>query len=146
MIGGALICMANARVLGNIILSGLLDRYPKLKFVSVESGIGWIPFMLETFAYQMQEVEQAGQRLSLTPKEYFQRNMYGCFWFEENRVEALIRDIGVDNVMFETDFPHPTCLYPNSLDRVTRALDGAEPGLVRKVLSENAARVYNIAL
>jgi predicted TIM-barrel fold metal-dependent hydrolase len=146
MIGGALICMGNARVLGNIILSGLLDRYPKLKFVSVESGIGWIPFMLETFAYQMQEVEQAGQRLSLTPKEYFQRNMYGCFWFEENKVEALIRDIGVDNVMFETDFPHPTCLYPNSLGRVTRALDGAEPGLVRKVLSENAARVYNIAL
>jgi predicted TIM-barrel fold metal-dependent hydrolase len=147
IIGGAMICMANARVLGNIILSGLLDRYPKLKFVSVESGIGWIPFMLQSFAYQLQEIEQpAGRRLSLTPKEYFQRNMYGCFWFEGEGVEALVKSVGVDNVMFETDFPHPTCLYPNGLNRVKAALDGAEPSLVRKVLSENAARVYNIDL
>jgi predicted TIM-barrel fold metal-dependent hydrolase len=145
IIGGAMICMANARVLGNIIISGLLDRYPKLKFVSVESGIGWIPFMLRSFEYQIAEnAPPPGRELKLTPKEYFQRNMYGCFWFENEDLEPLIRRVGVDNVLFETDFPHPTCLYPDSLGRAREALAGADRELVGKVLSKNAARVYNI--
>ena len=54
-IGGTLLFIGNARVVTNIILSGMLDRHPELKMVSVESGVGWIPFILEALDYEMSE-------------------------------------------------------------------------------------------
>ena len=54
-IGGTLLFIGNARVVVNIICSGMLDRYPELKIVSVESGTGWIPFILEALDYEMDE-------------------------------------------------------------------------------------------
>ena len=57
----------NGRVMGNLILSGLLDRYTKVKFVSVESGIGWLPFLLEAIDYEYQHWF-GFQQNSLTPQ------------------------------------------------------------------------------
>ena len=54
------------------------------------------------------------------------------------------RQVGADNVLFETDFPHPTCLYPNVREHVTKSLEGLSEADQRKVLYENAARVYNL--
>ena len=54
-IGGTLLFIGNARVVVNIICSGMLDRYPELKIVSVESGAGWVPFILEALEYEMDE-------------------------------------------------------------------------------------------
>ena len=144
-LGGSMLFVNNARVMGNIIFSGLLDRYPALKFVSVESGIGWIPFLLETLEYQLAE-NAAGQHFALTPREYFARNVYGCFWFEQRNLLDSIRQCGVDNVMFETDFPHPTCFYPEPLRLASPALAALDPVSRRKVLSGNAAKLYSIPL
>ena len=47
------------------------------------------------------------------PYEIFKRQIFGCFWFEKVAPKSLIEAIGEDNLLFETDFPHPTCLYPN---------------------------------
>jgi len=144
-LGGSMLFVNNARVMGNIILSGVLDRYPALKFVSVESGIGWIPFMLESFDFQYLEIT-TGRPLKLAPSEYFRRNFYACFWFEQRNLRQVIENVGADNCMFETDFPHPTCLYPAPLTRCTAALATLDKVTRRKVLSETAARVYKIAL
>jgi predicted TIM-barrel fold metal-dependent hydrolase len=116
-----------------------------LKIVSVESGIGWLPFILEALDYHVDENAASG--LSLRPTEYFQRQMYACFWFESGPglIDA-IRRLGVDNCMFETDFPHPTCLFPEPLRSVTPTFKATEESLRRKVFSENAAHVYNIDL
>jgi predicted TIM-barrel fold metal-dependent hydrolase len=67
-IGSSMLFFGNARVMANILLSGILDRYPTLKFVSVESGIGWVPFLLETIEYQLSE-NAAGRKYDLTPTE-----------------------------------------------------------------------------
>jgi predicted TIM-barrel fold metal-dependent hydrolase len=142
-IGSSMLFFGNARVMANIILSGILDRHPKLKFVSVESGIGWIPFLLEVIEYQISE-NAAGHRYALTPEEYFARNIYGCFWFERRHIADTIRLVGVDNVMFETDFPHPTCLYPDPLKHAAPGLAALDLESRRKVLSGNASRIYHI--
>ena len=71
-IGGTLLFIGNARVVTNLILSGMFDRHPDLQMVSVESGIGWIPFILETLDYEM--AENAPEELALLkkpPSEYF---------------------------------------------------------------------------
>ena len=61
----------------------------------------------------------------MMPSEYFKRQMYACFWFEQHDVAATLEQVGVDNVLFETDFPHPTCLYPDSLQHVAPAASKA---------------------
>jgi predicted TIM-barrel fold metal-dependent hydrolase len=146
-VGSTMMFISNARVLCNLIISGLLERFPKLKFVSVESGIGWMPFILEALDYEIYEAgANIDKRLSLTPAEYFRRQIYGCFWFEKKDLSHMIRKVGVDNVMFETDFPHPTCLYPDPLQSAAEALAGLTDEETRKVLSGNAAALYHIPL
>ena len=59
---------------------------------------------------------------------------------------GAIDALGVDHILFETDFPHPTCLYPDSLARAAEPLAGLEPEARRKILSTNAANLYRIPL
>jgi predicted TIM-barrel fold metal-dependent hydrolase len=137
----------NARVMGNILCCGLLDRFPDLKFVSVESGIGWVPFLLEALDYQLMEnFPNFGRYMQLKPSEYFARNFAACFWFENRNLANSVRAVGVDNVMFETDFPHPTCIYPESADHIRSGLATLNWEERHKILSGNAARLYNIPL
>lgn len=146
-LGSASLFMENSRVISNMLYSGILERCPKVKIVSVESGIGWIPFMLEALDYEWQETASHEERaLPMPPSEYFRRQVYGCFWFEKVAPTRLIDVIGEDNVLFETDFPHPTCLYPHVqeyLDEVTADWSATRK---RKILQDNAAALYKIEL
>ena len=91
-IGGTLLFIGNARVVTNIILSGMLDRHPTLKMVSVESGVGWIPFILEALDYEMSEnAPKQLAHMSMLPSEYFRRNLYATFWFEKTNVPCSHR-------------------------------------------------------
>ena len=146
-IGGTMLFLNNARVVINSIYAGIFDRHPNLKMVSVESGMGWIPFILETIDYEILEnaPEQAAQ-LSRKPSEYFKHHWYATFWFEEGGgdLQGLIDRVGEDNVMFETDFPHPTCMYPDPLGTVAPRMATLRPETRRKVLGETAAALYRV--
>jgi predicted TIM-barrel fold metal-dependent hydrolase len=145
-LGSSVLYLGNARVIGNLIYSGLLERHPTLKFVSAESGLGWIPFMLEALDYQADENNVSG--LSMKPSEYFYRNMWSCFWFEGQGGRLLedIDRVGWKNAMYETDFPHPTCLYPEPLKGIGQTLAAVDYEKRRQVLSSNAAELYNITI
>jgi predicted TIM-barrel fold metal-dependent hydrolase len=146
-IGGALLFIGNSRVVTNLILSGMFDRHPDLKMVSVESGCGWIPFMLETLDYEMSEnAPKELADLQKMPSEYFRSNLYATFWFESsrNRLPDLVDAVGPDNIMFETDFPHPTCLYPDPLETVQPKMAGLSEETRRKILGENARKLYRL--
>ncbi|MGO9059841.1 MAG: amidohydrolase family protein [Candidatus Binataceae bacterium] len=146
-LGSAMLFVNNAGVLANLIFSGVMERFPKLKFASVESGVGWIPFLLEALDYQLEEeVPEAGEILSMTPSEYFRRQIYACFWFERKGLGAALDALGPDNLMFESDFPHPTCLYPEPVGYVSGALAKLNPDVRRKVMSTNAAKVYSLPI
>jgi predicted TIM-barrel fold metal-dependent hydrolase len=140
----AMLFLSNGRVMANLICSGLLDRYEKLTFVSVESGIGWVPFTLEALDKNYREISARTQKLRRLPSEYFPTNFLACFWFERKNLSESIRRVGVENVMFETDFPHPNCQYP--VDDVAGAMAGLAEEEIQKVLAGNAARVYRIPL
>ena len=144
-IGGTLLFIGNARVVVNIICSGMLDRFPELKIVSVESGTGWIPFILEALDYEMDENAPAAKaRLSLLPSDYFRRQIYATTWFEQRNLASLIESVGEDNIMFETDFPHPTCLYPDPLRTAERNMRALSPSVRRKILGDNGMKLYRI--
>ena len=146
-LGSTMLFLSNARVLVNLIASGLLERFPRLNFVSVESGIGWIPFILEALDYSISESgARASNSLTMAPIDYFRRQVFACFWFEQEDLVAQVRRVGVDNVMFETDFPHPTCLYPDPLERGAEALAGFTAEERRKIFSANADKVYGVGV
>src|SRR3984893_16691515 len=141
------IFLRNGLQLNDLIMSGVLARHPKIKFVSVESGIGWIPFMLEALDYQFKGngVAQEQPEFDRLPSEYFARNVYACYWFEQTAPRRLLDKIGVDNILFETDFPHPTSLYGDEVHaRIKGGLsDCAEP-VRRKILWENSQKLYRV--
>jgi hypothetical protein len=72
--------------------------------------------------------------------------VYACFWFESIAPQYTLEAIGFDNVLFETDFPHPTCLYPSPVEHGLKVLAPWGPDVQRKVMGGNAAAVYGIEL
>ena len=142
-IQGAMIFFNNGKVVSNLIYSGLLDRFEKLKFVSVESGIGWVPFLMQALDYQLKEIAET-KSFNKKPSEYFKSNFYACFWFEKKDISDMLHKVGIDNCLFETDFPHPTSLYP--IDNLEQRLSSLTQEDRTKVLSTNAAKLYNIAI
>ena len=143
----------NANAILDIVLSGMCHRYPSLNFVSVESGVGWMPFVLAAMDWQW--LNTGGQNehpeMDLLPSEYFRRQCYGCFWFEEETAISAIEQIGSANIMYETDFPHPTSMSPgphstarSPQDQIEFALGGLPEAALQNVLHDNAARVYGL--
>jgi predicted TIM-barrel fold metal-dependent hydrolase len=146
-IGGTLLFIGNARVVTNIILSRVFDRFPELQVVSVESGVGWIPFILETLDYEMAEnAPDELAKMKKMPSEYFRSNMFATFWFENNRnkLPELIDAVGEDCILFETDFPHPTCLYPEPLATVKDKMGTLPAATQKKIYGENARKLYRL--
>lgn len=146
-LGSAALFVENSRVTSNMIYSGIFDRCPNLKIVSVESGIGWIPFVLESIDYEWEETgSQQEMPLQKKPSEYFRDHFWGCFWFEKVAPKHLVDVVGEDNVLFETDFPHPTCLYPDVQEYIAEISADWSEERKRKILQDNAAALYDIAL
>ena len=146
-IGGAMLFLNSARVVINTVFAGIFDRFPALQMVAVESGVGWVPFILETMNYELLEnAPQHAAELSKLPSEYFRSNWHATFWFEEHQgdVQGLLDKVGDDRVLFETDFPHPTCLYPSPLETVADKMRALRPETRRRVMGENAARLYRL--
>jgi predicted TIM-barrel fold metal-dependent hydrolase len=146
-IGSSMLYIGNARILANFSYGGIFERHPNLHLVSVESGIGWIPFFLQALDYQLVETApETAKLLSMKPSEYFRRQCAACFWFEADLVIENIKYLGENNCLFETDFPHPTCLYPDPLQRALKVFEGQSDELKRKVFGGNAARIYSLPM
>jgi predicted TIM-barrel fold metal-dependent hydrolase len=138
----------NGDEIAQIIMSGVCERFPRLKMVSVESAFGYLPFYLENldWAWKTGGAVSAGE---LLPSEYFRRQCYGTLWFETSTLSLL--EQYPDNFMFSTDFPHPTSLSPGPASPAElpaehiRKYYGELGERVRsKVLGENALSIYKI--
>jgi predicted TIM-barrel fold metal-dependent hydrolase len=147
---GVLFFIGNATAITDLCMRGLCERFPRLNFISAESGFGYVPFLLDAMDWQYQNNRASvNGALRLLPSEYFRRQVYATFWFESH-VDRLI-DLLPDNVMFESDYPHPTSLSPGPASRaddakttIARNLAGLSEELRRKVLHDTAARVYHL--
>ena len=139
--------MRNGIQLTDLLMSGVLCRYPSIKFVSVESGIGWIPFVLEALDYQFEGNSVASERddFEYLPSEYFRRNVFGCYWFEQVAPKRLIDKVGEENILFETDFPHPTSLFGDEVHRrIDEGLGDCDESVREKILWSNAEKLYKV--
>jgi predicted TIM-barrel fold metal-dependent hydrolase len=139
--------MKNGVQCSDLITSGVLNRYPELKFVSVESGIGWLPFMLEATDYSWLGAFRPGRQRTeqdVLPSELFRQSVFVTYWFESVAPKHFLDVVPIDNVLFETDFPHTTCLFGNIQETIESGLGHVDPEARQKILWENAARLYGI--
>jgi predicted TIM-barrel fold metal-dependent hydrolase len=142
----------NLKCMADLIHGGVCHRFPDVNFVSVESGVAMIPGALEAFDWQWRNggVAEEHPEYDLLPSEYFRRQIYGCFWYE--RAAALPALLAYpDNMLFESDFPHPTCQHPGPRTPAVEPSTYAEEALgslpeevLRKVLVGNAAALYGV--
>jgi uncharacterized protein len=151
--GSVMMFVGNAKSVCEIIVSGICHRYPKLNFVSVESGLGWIPFLGEALDWQWLNYgcRDEHPEMDLLPSEYMKRQVYVSFWFERKSLRAALDVLGPDNIFYETDFPHPTSMAPGPASFALSPRDFIEETLgdlpeehLQKILHDNAARVYRL--
>jgi predicted TIM-barrel fold metal-dependent hydrolase len=144
--------LENSKGLAELIFGGICHRFPELRFVSVESGAGWIPSALEAFDWQWSNggLYKEHPEYDLLPSEYFRRQIYACFWFERGIIRAAL-ELYPDNLLYETDYPHPTSMSPGPQTpavpprRYAQEVFAGLPDLIaRKVLHDNAARLYSV--
>jgi predicted TIM-barrel fold metal-dependent hydrolase len=144
------------RTLWHLIFGGVMDRHPDLQFVFTEQGTAWLPDEITRLDYYAARLGGAGaaagsqeakfgagvRSLSLKPSEYWARQcQLGSSFIRRPEVE-LRHQVGVDRIMWGSDFPHLEGCWPYSRDHLRMAFAGVPEDEVRAMVGGNAARVY----
>jgi uncharacterized protein len=138
-IGNMLACTA-------LIMGGVLEQHPKLRVVHLESGAGWVPFWLDRLAASVQGGFRGLQipGLKLSPIEYFQRQCYISADPDDPGIKQVIELLGDNNVVTATDFAHPEGRRYATAVRELLELPNVSIESKRKIMWDNALRLYPI--
>ncbi len=132
------------RSLALLITSAVPQRFPKLRFVIVEGGIGWIAAQLRFMDHWWEDHHRWMQpKLTEPPTFYFQRQFWATF--EDDRPGILTRHLlNVDRLMWGSDYPHTEGTFPFSLDRIRKDFFDVPEDETRRMVHDNAAALYGI--
>ncbi len=131
------------------LFSGLLERLPDLKLVLAESQLAWIPYVLSRADFVWSEMRGVGftdvstSALPNPPSFYFDRNIW-CTFFRDPVGLTLLEHIGVDNVLYETDFPHSDSSWPTCYDTAVEMTSGLGHDAQAKIMADNARALFRI--
>jgi predicted TIM-barrel fold metal-dependent hydrolase len=133
-----------AEALGELIFGGVLQRHPRLTVGSVEAQVGWLSFAIAHMDQVWDKHRHwSHSTLDEPPSSYFQRQVFATFTHDPVGMREL-RHIGVDRVMWSSDYPHAETSWPNSRATAEHALEGYDDDERDKVLWKNAADLYGI--
>jgi predicted TIM-barrel fold metal-dependent hydrolase len=127
----------------NLCASGVLERFPRLRFATIEAGIGWLPWLLGAMdeAY-LKHHFWVRPKLKKLPSEYFR--LHGCASFQEDKagLDLAERHGLVDNLMWGNDYPHHEGTWPHSAEAIERTMGDLSDAARAKILGANAARFF----
>jgi predicted TIM-barrel fold metal-dependent hydrolase len=137
-----------------MLLSGVFERFPKLKFVMTEQGCAWIPSFLAQMDDVLKRVKKAGAigELRFKPEhilpksasEYFQQNVWlGVSFPGPADARAAKETVGIDKVMWGSDYPHDEGTYPFSREALRQVFSDWSPADMQKILTDNVAKLYD---
>jgi predicted TIM-barrel fold metal-dependent hydrolase len=131
--------------IGDLIFSGVFDRYPRLKVGSVEHELGWIPFFLERldYTYTQRHGNANYYRFETAelPSDFFHRNVFCSFQDDALGIRER-HDIGIDGLMFGSDYPHTESTFPRSIEIMSKRLADVPSEEQNKIVFDNAAALY----
>jgi len=132
--------------LSDFLFSGVLVRHPDLRLAYSEGQIGWLPYILERADDVWSEHRAWGgvaEAIPEPPSTYYYRQVFGCFFRDRHGLESLDR-VGVDNITFETDYPHTDSTWPNTLEVANDLMGHLDPEVQYKILRGNAIRMLSL--
>ena len=120
------------------------ERYPNLRVILSEGGIGWVPYLMERldFVHQHHKAWTNIDFKGKKPSDVFREHIFSCFIDDKFGIESRYK-IGVDNIMYECDYPHPDTVWPRSPEVLYESLKGIPDHEVDKITHQNAMRVFN---
>jgi predicted TIM-barrel fold metal-dependent hydrolase len=131
--------MGPRRVLWQLMLGGVFDRHPGLKLVLTEVRADWLP---STIRLLDERLATGSSPMKLKPSEYWQQNCFATpSSIHESEIETR-HDIGIDQMIFGTDYPHPESTWPQTREWIQHTFQGVPESDARKILGENALRCY----
>ena len=136
---------SSVSVLVNLLISKILMRFPHLKVVLAESGLGWGAYLLEYTDYQAKGDQLPQNGYDLMPSELFRRQCYLVGWYDQASLRVR-RYIGAENILWSSQFPLATSTWPNTKNALANSFAGVDEIDRQKILWENAARLYKIQL
>ena len=132
--------------LSDFLFSGVLVKFPELKLAYSEGQIGWIPYILERADDVWMEHRAWGgvaEAIPEPPSSYYYRQVFGCFFRDRHGLESLER-VGLDNITFETDYPHTDSTWPNSKQVAIELMGHLPPDVQYKIIRGNAIRMLSL--
>lgn len=136
--------LSTGEALGMWVLTGVLERFPRLKVVFVEPGIGWVSWWLYIVDDMAKRQGYEFPGLKDLPSHYFRQSVYLTFIDEPDVIRHAHDRLGINNVMWSSDYPHPVSSWPNSKPIIETVLAGVSQADRDLVLAGNAARVWNL--
>jgi predicted TIM-barrel fold metal-dependent hydrolase len=136
--------MEMAAPLADLVFGGVLLRHPDLRVISVEAYVGWLPFVAEYMDHAYR-VHRYWNDLGLPelPSHYLRRQVYATFIDDPVGLRER-HTLGVDNLMWSSDYPHGESTFPESRAFVARTFAGVPEEETRKIVYENARRLYDL--
>ena len=132
------------RSLTSLIVSGVLERFPRLKLVSAENDVGWLPHYMYRLDHAWEKYSAlTPEPLPLKPSDYMRRQLWATF--QDDPVgPGTYKFFGTNNYMWASDFPHTDSTWPNSRKVIERDFVGVPDDVTRKIVYENAAKLYRL--
>jgi predicted TIM-barrel fold metal-dependent hydrolase len=129
------------------LMCGALVRFDNLKLAYSEGQIGWIPYVLERADAVWDQNRAWGgvDQIPEPPSRYFHDHIYGCFFDDAHGLKSL-EELGVDNVTFETDYPHSDSTWPHTVEIAKAQMKGLDEITVEKIVRGNAIRLFQLDL
>jgi len=134
--------------LSDFLFSGVLVRFPTLTLAYSEGQIGWLPYILERVDDVWKEHRAWGGVADIIPEPpstYYYRQVFGCFFRDKHGLNSL-DEVGVDNITFETDYPHTDTTWPNTKEVAQDMMGHLPQDVVWKIVRGNAARMLGIKI
>ena len=135
--------MHMSTMLMSLIYSGAPARYPNLKIVIGEAGLGWIPYVLQHMDLEWEDQFQ-DLDLKMKPSEYWHRQFYATYQTDPVGIR-LLDLLGEDNIMWGSDYPHPDGIWPDSQEFLSKELTQVSAETRRKITRDNAMKLYGLA-
>jgi uncharacterized protein len=142
LVRSALFQLDGMEVLVSLITSGACEQYPELKFVLGESGVTWIPYVLDRLDTEYED-RARGLGFSMKPSDYFRRQGYTTYQ-QDQYIEPSIPLVGEDNIIWGADYPHPDCIWPESRQHIEKNLGALPERVRRKITCDNVVKLYHL--
>jgi predicted TIM-barrel fold metal-dependent hydrolase len=133
--------MGLIHIIAGMMGAGVFERYPRLKVSFGESGAGWLGYALHRMDFEFED--RFRDLMKLKPSEYWRRQCKCTFQFDPISTK-LIDDIGVETMMWGSDYPHTDGIWPESSKYIEEQFAGLSPEVVHKITCENAAKFYGL--